>query len=267
MSQIQSVLYTETLHDLQKASALFSSAEYDTALPILLRRLPLLDSSYLKEANTAHGNALLARVYLKLHKNREALSTLEKSDLRERFQPIYLYTLMKNRNFSDLVLLTIHATQPHSSRLFCTFQQLIAQLYLAQFEESLLEIRSLLSNLQISSIHDWALIRSFYFELEDEPLRFSPEVEEAAKLMQKEIEDHLRQQWYSSHQLHDEWKEAFIDMVTDTFAPATPIPSDSSPQLFAQPISFEFEWTLDKLLANMDEIPTYEISKTIGPLL
>lgn len=268
MGQIQSVLFTETIQDLHKASTLFSGADYEEALPVILRRLPLLDEAYINTPNISHGYALLARVYAKLHKYNDAVKTLEKAQYREQFSPLYFYSLFHNKNYEELRAITVHDTLHRSERLFCTLQQLSAQLHMDEIETPLLEIRTLLSNINSIKYHDWVLFRAYYFELENCRNNLSSEAEEAAQLMQKEITSFLKKEWYSSLQLPQPWKGAFIDTLTETFSPDDiSAPSKDDNTLFPQPVPFEFEWALEKILGNMDDIPLYEISKTVGPIL
>lgn len=266
MGQIQSILYSETMHDLEKASRLFSQADYDEALPILLRRLPLLDKELFNNPTINQGFSLLARVYLKLQKNDEALKVLQAGTLRSQFPALYVYSLNRNKRFDETILQAIPDSDQTTTTIFCTLQLFMAQLYANQAEELLLEARSFLQNIAVETKYVWALLRSFYYELDDQLFRFPPEGEEMARLIQKEINETLKQQWYSSHNLHSEWKEAFIDVCTDTFRPITES-QDTTEAQFKEPIPLELEWALEKLLANMDAIPPYEISKTIGPLL
>lgn len=264
MSSIQTILYENTVTDLCKASALYSTAEYEEALPHLLRRLPLLEHSYLENETIRKGFSLLSRTYLKCMKYDEAIKTLEDHELSVAFQALYLHLLLKKKEYKKASMLFISSNHT-PEKYYSIFMKSIALLFDEQYEEALLLIRQLLAEEKTVSFPHWTLYRAFLFELEDQSVRFSAEADEAAILINKEITQLFESHWYSNRELPSEWKEYFIDYTTSYFAPEQwEFDEKSVSKTFPQPVALEYEWALDKLLAHIDSIPPTEVARTLS---
>lgn len=265
MGAIQTILYENSIKDLYSASAHYSMAEYEDALPHLLRRLPLLEASYREDKIIRAGLFLLSRVYLKCLKYHEALENLKEYTLTDEHQSLYVMLLIKNKEYEKATKLEVSPKNQPQSIIFSTLMQSAALLLNEEFEEALSAVRSIFTRYEPQELSHWILFRAFIFELEDLTPRLSSEAEEASILIRKELTSHISSHWYSSRELPAEWKEELIDYVTGYFAPEQWEYNEKvHNKMFPEPVELEYEWALDKLLANIDAIPASEVSRTLS---
>lgn len=267
MGLIQSVLYKQTVEDLYKASALYSTADYDEALAVLLRQLPLTEEKFISDTNIRHGFALLSRTYMHLIKTIPALESLQKYNLSADFPLLAVSILLKRKQYTDVLELTLASTDNPLEQMYLMHCRIVGFIYCDLYEEALHCCRALLNTIEAISFDEWVVIRSGLFDLIDREMSFSQEAQETSLLVQKEYQTILDTQWYSSRPVTNTWKEQFIEEITGRYAPR-PIELDALSQinhalLFPQPIPIHFEWALNKLLAHLDDIPEPELSKTL----
>lgn len=268
MDIIQSTLYKQTLDDLYKASEHYSNAEYNEALPILLRNLPLLEKEYRLNPQIVAGNALLTRVYIKLHKFDEAMELLEKEIYTTILKVLYETVLLKKGLYKEILLRQAGSHETTLEKVYSHYTQIIANIYEDKYEEALNECSLICNTLDEVTINSWVLLRAITYNLDDQKNQLCQEAQEAIILITQKLSELIQKQWYSSRPLPTEWKELFIDHITLTYAPDFQDKENKEEKdytvLFPQPVNFLFEWAMEIVLSHVDDIPETELSRTLG---